>query len=104
MLRADYCGDGTPQTVPGITVQRFDRAGISPPPTRPFGTFEAAWGPEGAVCVQHTRVPALMSLPTLVQTCPRLATQVGAACTADTVWTHPTARLGNYSAPGLVAP
>ena len=32
MVRADYCGDGTPHTVPGVTIEMFDSAGIHSAP------------------------------------------------------------------------
>jgi hypothetical protein len=79
MMRADYCGDGTPHTVTGTRVQVFDRAGILPRIVPGFGSFEAAWGPDGAVCVAHARVPAF-PLEDVLRACPRLAAR--APCTA----------------------
>jgi ADYC domain len=37
MMRADYCGDGTPRTVMGTQVQVFDRAGILPRGSASYG-------------------------------------------------------------------
>ena len=39
MIRADYCGQGTPYTVAGKTVQVFDRAGLRPRPASNYGRF-----------------------------------------------------------------
>ncbi len=33
-------------------------------------TLEAAWGPEGAVCVSHTRLPDVLSREGLAALCP----------------------------------
>jgi ADYC domain len=94
MMRADYCGDGTPHTVTGMQVQLFDRAGIVPQIGSDFGSFEAAWGPDGAVCVAHARVPAF-PLEAVLRACPRLA--AAGPCTEDAIWTLPAALLGNRS-------
>jgi hypothetical protein len=94
MMRADYCGDGTPHTVIGMQVQLFDRAGIIPQFDRDFGSFEAAWGPDGAVCIAHARVPAF-PLDAVLRACPRLA--AAGPCTEDAIWTLPGALLGNRS-------
>jgi hypothetical protein len=94
MMRADYCGDGTPHTVRGTEVQLFDRAGIFPHIGSGFGSFEAAWGPDGAVCVARTRRPE-SSLDQVLRACPRLAAT--GPCTEDAIWTLPGALLGNRS-------
>jgi hypothetical protein len=94
MMRADYCGDGTPHTVMGTQVQLFDRAGIVPHAGSDFGSFEAAWGPHGAVCVARARRPEL-PLDQVLRACPRLA--AARPCTEDAIWTLPGALLGNRS-------
>lgn len=94
MMRADYCGDGTPHTVIGMQVQLFDRAGIIPQIDRDFGSFEAAWGPDGAACIAHARVSAF-PLEAVLRACPRLA--AAGPCTEDAIWTLPGALLGNRS-------
>jgi len=33
-------------------------------------SFEAAWGPKGAVCVRHTRLPDVLSTAALDELCP----------------------------------
>jgi hypothetical protein len=94
MMRADYCGDGTPHTVIGTKVQLFDRAGIVPHTGSDFGRFEAAWGPDGAVCVARARRPEF-PLEEVLRACPRLGAR--GPCTEDAVWTLPGALLGNRS-------
>jgi hypothetical protein len=94
MMRADYCGDGTPHTVIGTPVQLFDRAGIIPQIGRDFGSFEAAWGPDGAVCIARARRPEF-PLEQVLRACPRLVAR--RPCTEDAIWTLPGALLGNRS-------
>jgi hypothetical protein len=59
MARADYCGDGVPQTKDGTLVDVWDTEGISRPADaanrRPTAHFEAAWTARGAVCKDHLR-------------------------------------------------
>jgi hypothetical protein len=86
LVRADYCGDqGT--TRDGMLIDIYDRVGIQRPAddAEEQGLrFEAAWNPEGAVCVAHTRVPANMTLADLGEVCPRLRGRLGdRKCTAD---------------------
>jgi hypothetical protein len=42
--------------------------------------FEAAWGPDGAVCVRRTRIPELLSTGELVQRYPQLIGKTGPDC------------------------
>ena len=55
MVRADYCGDGTPHTLNGTPIDIFD--GLSPQiqvaSTVGHASWgiEAEWGPDGAVCI-----------------------------------------------------
>ncbi len=51
LVRADYCGDGTGHTRNGTPIDIFDKIGIQRDEAAPGLTFEAAWGPDGAVCV-----------------------------------------------------
>ena len=95
MMRADYCGDGTPHTVMGRQVEVFDRAGLLARTDPGFGAFEAAWGPDGAVCIAHVRVPAF-SLEDVLRACPRLA--AAGPCTEEAVGTLPGALLGRFPA------
>ena len=60
----------------------YDRLGIQVADPDPTTTFEAAWGPDGAVCVHWVRVPAEISLDALIRACPkRLTSRIGADCT-----------------------
>ena len=55
MVRGDYCGNGSAHTRDGTLINMYDRVGIQVSEPTPDLTFEAAWGPDGAVCVNHTR-------------------------------------------------
>jgi ADYC domain len=85
VVRADYCGRGT--TRDGMLIDIYDRVGIQRPADdaeQEGLRFEAAWNPEGAVCVAHTRVPENMTLAHLGEVCPRLRGHLGGAeCTAE---------------------
>lgn len=78
MMRADYCGDGRSYTRPGIRIDMWDSAGIQAPQSDM--PFEAAWGPQGAVCLARVRVSALASLTDVFAACPRLAAQLPPTC------------------------
>jgi hypothetical protein len=53
MLRADYCGDGTPHTITGTPINLYDNAGVQvDTETWPV---DAEWTPDGALCVNHNR-------------------------------------------------
>lgn len=49
LLRADYCGDGTPHTVDGVVVNVYDVAGVQHD-TEAWGV-EAEWDADGARCI-----------------------------------------------------
>ena len=83
MTRADYCGDGRGTTRNGTPIDLYDRVGIQKPEPRSAMSFEAAWGPQGALCVRHTRVPQNITLHELASTCPRLAPTLGERCGED---------------------
>ena len=56
MAPADYCGDGVPHTENGTSIDIVDAVGIQQQASKPGEmSFEAAWGPDGAVCVNQTR-------------------------------------------------
>jgi hypothetical protein len=81
IVRAEYCGNGHGWTRNGTPIELHDAFGILREEEAPGMSFEAAWGPDGAHCVAHVRVPANGSLEDLLKTCPRLAGRIGkAAC------------------------
>jgi hypothetical protein len=93
MARADYCGNGLPATRDGTPIDMFDVAGIQKPEPGSAMEFEAAWGPNGAICVRHTRFPEELSLDALRARCPKLKDRLGEACSVET----PDALLFNKS-------
>jgi hypothetical protein len=54
-LRADYCGDGTPHTNFGVTIDIKDRFGRQFRRASASWNNEAMWGEEGAGCVANLR-------------------------------------------------
>lgn len=58
MVRADYCGTGIPFTKDGTMIDVFDTRGVQTPTNDASFSFEAAWGTNGAVCVNRTRFDA----------------------------------------------
>lgn len=55
MARADYCGNGNSHTKDGTLIDLYDRLAIQSPTEDSGLEFEAAWSPEGAVLLHHTR-------------------------------------------------
>jgi hypothetical protein len=54
VMRADYCGDGTPHTVNGTLINIYDSAGVQDD-SEPWG-LEAEWDGDGARCItSHVR-------------------------------------------------
>jgi hypothetical protein len=68
MLRADYCGNGIAHTQEGTPIDIYDRLNIQQPIANNDMVFEAAWSPEGAVWLNHTRHPA--TIAQLQRECP----------------------------------
>jgi hypothetical protein len=98
MLRADYGGDDHPSTRDGTMIDIYDRFGIRTPDGNPSMAFEAAWGPDGALCVAHPRIAANVSLDDLVRRYPVLRDHVGPdACTEQAMKAEPIAILFNRS-------
>lgn len=62
MLRADYCGDGTPNTVDGTGIDIYDGLGLLTDTERQW-PFEAEWDADGARCVASQREGPLDSGP-----------------------------------------
>jgi len=84
LVRADYCGDGVGHTRDGTPIDIFDRIGIQRDEIAPGITFEAGWGPDGAICVRHTRLRDVLDEGALAAQCPRLAGSMGATCDETT--------------------
>lgn len=80
VVRADYDGKGVPHTKNGTEVDVWDDAGVQTSAHDPASTFEAGWGPDGAVCVARTRWPDLLSIEDLHKANPQLAGE----CTPET--------------------
>ena len=98
MVRADYCGDDTPHTRDGTLIDMFDRLGIQKDEPGDGLEFEAAWGPQGAVCVHRVRISEIYSLDSLRANCPRLkSADIGEACTEERMQKNPAALLMNKS-------
>ncbi len=99
MMRADYCGNGTPFTVAGKRIQVIDTTGRRAPPLERYGAFEAVWGVEGAVCVRRPRVPDQFPLDKVLQVCTSLREHVGKHCNKALLHSHPKALIANWSSP-----
>lgn len=75
MARADYCGDGRSHTHESTTIDYYDALDLSARTTEVSaswdparGSFEAAWGPDGATCMAHTRDGRALEM--VLQECP----------------------------------
>jgi hypothetical protein len=80
LVRADYCGDGVGHTRDGTPIDIFDTIGIERDEPAPGMSFEAAWGPDGAVCARRARLPDVLDSTTIAAYCPRLAHAIGETC------------------------
>lgn len=94
-VRADYCGDGIGNTETGTLIDLFDRYGIFPEDPKGDAekklVFEAAFSPQGAICVARTRIPERATLDSLAKACPRLAQKLGPTCTEAEMKKNPQA-------------
>jgi hypothetical protein len=56
MVRADYCGDGTPHTRNGTPINLWDALGVQPREvtSQPW-RLDAEWSSGGALCIEHLR-------------------------------------------------
>jgi hypothetical protein len=98
MLRGDYCGDGEPWTRDGTLINLYDPLEIQRSDPGPDLSFEAGWGADGALCVNHPRIPENVTLATLEQRCPdHLRGRTGAACTEESLRGNPALRTLNHS-------
>jgi hypothetical protein len=99
MLRADYCGDGQAYTRDGTQINLYDSLGIQTPDPGEPSTFEAGWGPDGAVCIHHPRIAENGSLADIEKRCPdRLKGKTGAMCTEEAAKAMKNVRVMNRSA------
>ena len=90
-VRADYGGKGEGTTRNGMPIDIYDVAGInsSEPTARSSKMeFEAGWTEDGAVCVNHVRVPENISLEKIERRWPRLAGLTGPICTEEYARSH----------------
>jgi hypothetical protein len=98
MTRADYGGDGTTTTRDGTRISFCDRFGINGCHGGGPGRFEAAWGPERAICVARPRIAETVSLEQLAPRYPDLAFHLGpAVCSQKIALADPAALLFNRS-------
>jgi hypothetical protein len=98
MLRADYGGDDRSTTRNGTKVNLYDRFGIQSPGHAPGMAFEAAWGPQGAVCVAHPRIADNVTLDELGERHPHLKGRLGPqVCYEEAMRADPRALLFNQS-------
>jgi len=81
MVRADYGGAGDGTTRTGMRIDYYDSLGLNRHEGDPIDSFEAGWGPDGAVCVHHVRVRENTSLAALEDKYPQLRGRTGAVCT-----------------------
>jgi hypothetical protein len=122
LIRADYGGDDRPTTRDGTMIDVYDRFGIHSPShlssrsdaaaaqgdagqAAAVMTFEAAWAPDGAVCVAHPRIARNASLADLARRYAGLRDRVGpTACTEAAMAGEPRAILFNRSRATAAAP
>jgi ADYC domain len=72
MIRADYCGDGTPWTTNGRRVNLYDSIGVQSDTQN--WLFEAEWTDAGARCISTMRVIDLKNVFGIVSKCVLLRT------------------------------
>ena len=99
MVRADYCGNGRTHTADGMKIDLFDRQGVQRPDDAIKLDFEAAWSPDGALCVAHTRIPR-WTLEDIEHECPsKLKGKLGdtRACNFREMLKDPRALIFNKS-------
>lgn len=98
MMRADYGGDDRPSARNGTKINIIDRFGIQDPGPISWMAFEAAWGPDGAVCVSHPRIADNVTLDELAERYPHLRGRLGPhVCYEQAMRSDPRALLFNES-------
>jgi hypothetical protein len=90
MIRADYCGDREAHTVNGTIIDIYDDIGIQKKDEASSEMrFEAGWGPDGAVCISHVRIPGLPDPRQVSPSCSALKQQPGGqACNEEWARKH----------------
>ena len=91
LVRADYCGNGTPHTRNGTPIDVYDTYGIQNPDNIGGNTVEADWRSDGAYCIKHTRwgtadstlTPGETDLQYVQRVCPSRLAQNDASCSND---------------------
>ncbi len=100
MIRADYCGDGSGHTSNGTPINVFDRLGIQTKDDDVDMHFEAAWGPEGALCVAKTRRSDHLKIERLAEICGgKFAGSLGQDCRLERAGKRSRALIFNDSLP-----
>lgn len=98
MMRADYGGDNHPTAKNGTKINIIDRFGIQDPGPVSWMAFEAAWGPDGAVCVAHPRIADNVTLEEIAQRYPHLKDHLGPhVCYEEKMRADPRALIFNES-------
>jgi len=98
MIRADYCGDGTPWTQNGRRIDIYDGLGIEQP-TRALSFFEAEWGERGAVCLSRERVITLRAILGTVSSC--VLSKLSLTCGNKAHFQTGTRVMDRFALPGL---
>ncbi|MBL8633626.1 MAG: pentapeptide repeat-containing protein [Myxococcales bacterium] len=91
LVRADYCGDGTPHTRNGTPIDVYDTYSIQTPDNVGGNTLEADWRADGAHCIKHTRwgtadstvTPGETDLQYVQRVCPSRLAANDASCSND---------------------
>jgi len=79
MLRADYCGDGTPHTLNGTLINIWDNFDVQSP-DNPGWALEAEWAQDGAGCVVHTRLGDTAASDYIAANCPSIWDPQATSC------------------------
>jgi hypothetical protein len=80
MIRADYCGDGTPHTIAGTKIDLYDRYGFNKYDGGDAAySYEAAWDEQGATQLNCARAAELFPVLSAA-TCPSLARKNPQVC------------------------
>ncbi|MDQ3369751.1 MAG: ADYC domain-containing protein, partial [Myxococcota bacterium] len=77
LLRGDFCGDGTPYTVDGTTLNIYDHAGIQT--DTESWAVEAEWTPNGARCISEAQLTRSQQQLGIAPSC-AASLSSGAAC------------------------